>query len=172
MVKNYNSDPRPKRRRDMDNPYTIFTQGSRNEGPYFFIAFRDARGEDVCLDVGQSMYELFDRFERDDLSHMNKSERYHERSVLSEEEITRRAFYPQEDVFDIVYRKLRREMLYEAINKLTKTQQRRLLLYFFGGFTYEEIAQIEGCRHSAVARTVKSALRKLRKYLSEFFDEI
>jgi len=173
MVKNYKDiDPRPKRRRDKDNPYTIFTQGSDDEGPYFFIAFTDSRGEKVCEEIGQSLYELFDSFELDDLSQLNKADRHHERSGLSDAQLTRRALYPQEDVFDAVYRKLRRERLYEAINKLSGTQQRRLLLYFFCGLTYEEIATIESCRHSAVVRSVKNALKKLRKYMADLFDEI
>ena len=41
MVKNHkDTDPRPKRRRDKDNPYTIFTQGSDDEGPYFLSPLR------------------------------------------------------------------------------------------------------------------------------------
>lgn len=101
MVKNHkDTDPRPKRRRDKDNPYTIFTQGSDDEGPYFFIAFTDSRGEKVCEEIGQSLYELFDSFELDDLSQMNKADRHHERSALSDTQLTHRTLYPQEDIFE------------------------------------------------------------------------
>lgn len=48
-------------------------------------------------------------------------------------------------VEEAVYRRMQYERLYQAIDRLPKTQRRRLILYYFYDFTYEKIAEIEGC---------------------------
>lgn len=47
---------------------------------------------------------------------------------------------------------------------LPETQRRRLVMYYFDGLTYEEIAERERCTHPAVIKSVKSAISKLKKY--------
>lgn len=55
------------------------------------------------------------------------------------------------------------EELHKGIAQLTETQQRRLALYYFHGFTYEQIAAMEGCRYFSVRESVVSAIEKLRR---------
>ena len=38
--------------------------------------------------------------------------------------------------------------------------------YYFGEFTYEQIADMEGCKHPAVMKSISSALKKLKNFLS------
>ena len=38
-----NLDPRPKRRRDEENPYEIYTAGINTAHPRYFLAFTDGR---------------------------------------------------------------------------------------------------------------------------------
>ncbi len=38
-----NIDPRPKRRKDRDNPYTIFSTGTGSDEPHYYLSFRDGR---------------------------------------------------------------------------------------------------------------------------------
>ena len=61
------------------------------------------------------------------------------------------------------------ELLHKAISKLPEVQKRRLLLYFFGDMTYEQIAKMEGCTKRAVKFSVDIAIEKLKKNFI-FFD--
>ena len=54
------------------------------------------------------------------------------------------------------------------ISKLPETQRRRLLLYFFGELSYEQIAKLEGCTKMAVKGSVDIALKKLKKLFEKF----
>lgn len=166
------NDVSPKRRKADDNPYKIFTVGVRTDDPHFYISFRDSQCVDVCMEINRSLYELLDRFELDDLSHLNKVHNHYEHMELDEAELYERAFEKPKDLFEIVYEKMLNERLYQAIVGLPDTQRRRLVLYYFGGLTYKEIAVMESCRHSSVVRSVKNALKKLRKYMADLFDEI
>ena len=53
--------------------------------------------------------------------------------------------------------------LHKAIDMLPEVQRRRLLLYYFGGYTYEQIAQMEGCTKMAVKFSIDIAIKKLRE---------
>jgi RNA polymerase sigma-70 factor (ECF subfamily) len=55
--------------------------------------------------------------------------------------------------------------LHKAIAQLPEIQRRRVLLYYFGGYTYEQIAQMEGCRHPAIIKSVTTAEKNIKKYL-------
>ena len=51
----------------------------------------------------------------------------------------------------------------QAIDMLPEVQRRRLLLYYFGGYTYDQIAQMEGCTKMAVKFSIDIAIKKLRE---------
>ena len=61
---------------------------------------------------------------------------------------------------------LRREaVLCDGINKLPETQRRRLILYYFNGLTYSQIAEMEGCKYQTVQDSIYAALNNLKKIL-------
>ena len=55
------------------------------------------------------------------------------------------------------------DKLHQAIAKLPEKQRRRLVLYYFGEFTYEQIAEMEGCTKRAVKFSVDIALKNLKE---------
>ena len=64
-----------------------------------------------------------------------------------------------------VLRNMRYEALHNAINKLPETQRRRLILYYFNGLTYSQIAEMEGCKYQTVQDSIYAALNNLKKIL-------
>ena len=54
--------------------------------------------------------------------------------------------------------------LEEALNELTEIQRKRVIKYYFGRMTMEEIANSEGTVKSAVKKSLEQALAKLHKY--------
>ena len=60
----------------------------------------------------------------------------------------------------------RNEQLHRAIAQLPEKQRTRLILYYFGELTYEQIAEMEGCKYQTVQESIYAALKKLKKILS------
>ena len=85
---------------------------------------------------------------------------------MTEATLNRRAAKPQEPVEETVFQRVEVDKLHRAIAKLPEKQRRRLVLYYFGEFTYEQIADMEGCKHPAVMKSISSALKKLKNFLS------
>ena len=56
------------------------------------------------------------------------------------------------------------EYLRQALNSLTETQRRRVQMYFFDGFTYEQIAEFENANVANIWRSIDGAVKKLKKY--------
>ncbi len=152
----------PKRRKDKYNPYTITERNDCN-----FISFQDGQGMPHEIEITRALYNLFDAFELHDLSYLNKVDRHVEQSELTEATLYKRAFSTPESTEELVLASIENELLHRAIGRLSETKRRRLMLYYFGELTYEQIAMMEGCTFQAVAKSVKAAEKTIKK----FFDQ-
>ena len=162
-----NIDPRPKRRRVKDNPYEIYTVGIHTDHPRYYISFTDSMGVHRELEIEKALFEMLDRFELDDLSFLNEVDNHYEHSELTEASLNARAFEQPETVEEIAMQHIQSERLHKAIATLPEKQRNRLILYYFSGLTYEQIAEREGCKHPAIIKSVSAAIEKLKKILTE-----
>lgn len=154
-------EKRPNRRKDKYNPYNIY---KTQEGT-FHLRFRDGEGALQDLEISEELYQQFNQFELDDLSYLNVVDRHYEQSEQTEASVNARAFSTPKSLEDEVMEKMESERLYRAIMELSEVQRRRLILYYFEGLTYEQIAQREGCTISPVKNSIDRALEKLEKIL-------
>ena len=151
---------RPNRRKDKYNPYTL----CEKEG-HFFISFKDGQGKLCELEVNEQLYKTFDRFELDDLVYLNVWDRHIEQSEVKEGTLNKRAFDKPENLEESMLGKFEKEDLHSAILQLSEVQRRRIILYYFYDMTYEQIAKKENCCFQAVAKSIMSAEKNLKKYL-------
>ena len=158
-----NLDPRPKRRRDEDSPYEIYTAGINTAHPRFYLFFKDGGGVKRWMEIDKALFDTFNEFELDDLSFFNEVDRHYEQSEVTEATLNRRAAKPQESVEETVSQRMEVDKLHQAIAQLPEKQRRRLVLYYFGEFTYEQIADMEGCTKRAVKFSVDIALQNLKE---------
>lgn len=158
-------DKRPKRRKDKDNPYELFSIGNGTPLARYFIRFTDGQDVEHSLEIEKSLFDTLDTFELEDLSHLNEVDNHYERSELTEAALHARAFAVSPPIEAIVSHKMEREELHRAIQSLPEIQRRRLILYYFGEMTYEQIAEIEKCSYPAARRSVLSAIENVRKIL-------
>ena len=153
----------PNRKKDKYNPYTLtITEG------HYYLSFKDGCGKQQNIEIDEMLYQTFDRFELEDISHLNRVSRHIEHSELTDETLNDRVFYKAERVEDIVSESIEYEQLHRAVSKLPEVQRRRLKLYFFGELTYEQIAKLEGCTKRAVKFSVDIAVEKLKKNFKIF----
>ena len=150
----------PKRRKDKYNPYKI----CENNGRYY-LSFKDGQGVRHNMEIEKELFDVLNRFELDDLSILNEWDRHIEHFEQTEQSLNRRASYKTESVEEVVLRNIEYEELHQAIATLTKTQQRRLTLYYFRGLTYKQIAEMEDCSISSVGDSISAAIENIKKIL-------
>ena len=154
------NDNRPSRRKCKDNPYTLSEENGRH-----VVKFRDSHSEMVTLEIEEPLFDLLDTFEREDLRYLNQYDRHEEHSELTESTLERRMCKVEESPDDSVMLKLEYEYLHEAVEHLPETLRKRVILFYFEGFTYEQISVMEGCSNQAVQKSVRQALEKLKSYM-------
>ena len=150
----------PKRRKDKYNSYKI----CENDGRYY-ISFKDGQGVRHDMEIEKGLFDVFNCFELDDLSILNEWDRHIEHFEQTEQSLNRRASHKAESVEEVVLHNIECEELYRAIAALTETQQKRLMLYYFRGLTYHQIAEMEGCSVSAVRGSISAAIENIKKIL-------
>ena len=154
----------PKRRKDKYNPYTI---GTTEDGRHW-LTVSDGQGNRHHFEISAAVFALFDSFELDDLSYLNEVDRHYEQSELTEASLYDRAVYRPATVEESALQSMEYAQLHRAISGLPEIQKRRLILYYFQGLTFEQIAGMEGCTKRAVKFSVDIAVEKLKKFFKNF----
>ena len=152
----------PNRKKDKYNPYTLSIENST-----YYISFTDGQGIFHKQEISMELYAAFNSFELDDISWINEASRHLTEADAGEEPLGHRIAAPSEPVEDRVYRRIMYQELHKAIAQLPEIQRRRVLLYYFGGYTYEQIAQMEGCKYPAIIKSVAAAEKNIKKILSK-----
>lgn len=150
----------PKRRKDKYNPYTI---GTTEDGRHW-LTFSDGQGNRHHFEISAAVFALLDSFELDDLSYLNEVDRHYEQSELMEASLYDRAVHRPATVEESALQSMEYAQLHRAISELPEIQKRRLILYYFQGLTYEQIAGMEGCTFQAVAKSVAAAEKRLKNF--------
>ena len=148
----------PNRKKDKLNPYTLSVENNTH-----YISFTDGQGIFHKQEINTELYAAFNGFELDDISLMNEASRHLTEADVGEEPLGLRIADPSEPVEDHVYRRIIYQELHKAIAQLPEIQRRRILLYYYGGYTYEQIAQMENCTKRAVKFSVDAGLKNLRE---------
>lgn len=151
----------PKRKKDKSNPYTLYVQNDT-----YYISFVDGEGIYREERISVELYNEFNSYELEDISRMNEVARHLVELDMSEESLYPLCVNVSESLEDCVCRRILHKDLHNAIAQLPEIQRRRILLYYFGGYTYEKIAELEGCKHPAIIKSVTAAEKKIKKYLS------
>ena len=160
-----NIDPRPKRRKDKDNPYQIFSVGKDSADPHYYVSFVDGQGVTICTEISAEIFYALDQFELDDLSHLNEVDNHYEKGESLDSTLAKRTAMHMESLEDTMHRLLMHEKVHEAIAILSPLQQRRLRLYFFEELTLKEIGEMEGCEYQTVQKSIQKALKKMKLFL-------
>ena len=152
----------PNRKKDKHNPYTLSIENNN-----YYISFTDGQGIFHKQAISTELYAAFNSFELDDISWINEANRHLSELDFGEESLSHKIADPSEPMEDRVYCRIMHQELHKAIAQLPEIQRRRVLLYYFGGYTYEQIAQMEGCKYPAIIKSVAAAEKNIRNYFSK-----
>ena len=72
---------------------------------------------------------------------------------------------PGDQVSETVEETLDRELLMSSLNKLSGPQRQAIMLAFYGGHSYSEVAVILGVAAGTVKSRIRTGLDRLRDYM-------
>ena len=103
------NEKHPNRKKDKHNPYTLMIVEGR-----YYLSFKDGRGVMQNIEIEKVLYDLFNRFELEDISYLNRVSRHIEHSELTENSLNDRVFYKEESLEETVSRCIEYELLHKA----------------------------------------------------------
>ena len=128
-----------------------------------YVTIFDGSGKPITVEVSREIYQVFADYERE--MERQRKEEYRHRDARSWD--TCLIFELSTEPLEQTYERMRtlRE-IQEALLSFTPKQRRRFLLHFAYGYTYLEIARMEGSNKSTVMRSAKTALKKIQDKLA------
>lgn len=133
----------------------------------YYVSFVDANNVLAETEVTQAAFLALQEFSRIQENTSRSDRRHIEKKEEIEIYLNMRNMSKQLSVFETTILDIKNRDLHNAISKLSRTQQRRVMQYFFEGRKLKEIAVCENCSLQAVHKSIKKALSKLQKILSQ-----
>jgi len=125
--------------------------------------YKTADKEHIYVEISTSVQELLTQTDRKMRSQRRQDRRHHTEYIEGFSDFT--IFIPQESIVDLIIKTDNYQKLYSGINKLSQIQRRRIILYYFHGLTYCQVAEFENVSYVAVMKSIAQAIKKLRKIL-------
>jgi DNA-directed RNA polymerase specialized sigma subunit, sigma24 homolog len=133
------------------------------EYPMCRVTILNENGIPVTVEVSREIYQVFVDYERE-IERQRKADFRH---CDARSWDTCLIFEVSTETLEQTYERIRTlHEIQEALNEFTPKQRRRFLLHFAYGYTYMEIAKMEGSNKSTVMRSAKVALKKIQKKLA------
>lgn len=150
---------RPKRRRYKDNPYFLNVDDDNIK----YVSFKDSSNILRTVKIEDSIFDVFNQFELDDLSEMNEFDNHIEHSEIFDNNLYGRSMKKPLSVEEQAMNNILIEKILNELTHLSNIQKRRFIKYYIYDFTLEEIAKSENCTKMAVKFSIDIVLKKIRK---------
>ena len=151
---------------DKNNPYTLRVE-EINNCIHYYVSFRDGQADFQETEINFELYSAFREFEKCDGRQKNFFRRHIEHSELTEATLNKRAICPSKSIEEHICDNEFSTAFWAEVGRLPQVQRRRFLLYYECEFTYEKIAEMEGCKRQPVTRSIERAREKILKALKD-----
>ena len=129
----------------------------------FHVTIFDAAGTPLVVEVSYEVFQVFAEYDRE-MERQRKADSRH-RDCRSWD--TCLLFEVSTEPLEQTYERMRTlKEIRDVLEEFSPKQRRRFLLHFAYGYTYMEIAKMEGSNKSTVMRSAKAALKKIQKKLA------
>ena len=130
-----------------------------------YTFFNDAFNQKKSVEISEEVYIELLLLNRSIRNIESSEENHKEYRDLSDEEMVDRGAPAAPSAEDVAMNRLFIEDLKHAFLELPQTQARRYLLAHVAGFSYAEIALMEGCTTHAIKKSLVAAKRNLLRIL-------
>lgn len=129
----------------------------------YYVKIKDVTGREITVEVPFDIFQLFEE-ERKELERERYERRKHldkrgledyilEKEAASLSESAEDQFFRQE-----VFRSIR------SIMRICTTNQQERFAFYLSGYSFAEIARMEGCTERTVRKSVNAAIKKIKKF--------
>lgn len=126
------------------------------------VEIKDSNGKKTFVEVSEEVYAVLQEENKQQERQRNEKRRHFDTRELSDYIIHQKRV--AENLEDYCVNREQLKEIQRIVSTCTKTQQRRFYLNRICGYSYTEIARIEGCNLISVRESVLTVLKKLKKW--------
>lgn len=131
----------------------------------YYISFRDSVEQDCRIEIDKDIFDTYTNSKKAYIKIKNETSRHIEHSKLTEEDMHKRIFEPDESVEETVIKNIEKEKMAEALKSLTDAQLRRIDLHIVNEITIRGIAELEKVQTRQIQKSLQLGLKKIKNFL-------
>ena len=131
----------------------------------YYISFLDSAKNDCRIEIQKEIFDAYINSKKAYTKIKNETIRYLEKIKLTDEEIHNRACYKVKSAEDTYLSEKDKNVINNAMDSLTETQQRRIELHFIHDITIRDLAKLENVQKSQIQKSMKGGIKKFKNFL-------
>ena len=133
----------------------------------YYISFTDSVEQECRIEIEKDIFDTYIKSKKSYIKIKNEASRHLEQSVLTEEDIYRRAFEKNESLEEKVIKNSEKQKMRQALQNLTETQYRRIDLHIINKISIRDVAKLEKVQKSQIQKSLKLSFEKIKKFFEK-----
>lgn len=130
----------------------------------YYITFLDSVNNRCKIEISEEIFEAYIDSKKQNTKAKNETSRHIEYLELTEEQIYNRLLYQPKDLEGEYLQSLEFKKIRQALDSLTETQYRRIMLNIVGKVSIRDIAKIEHVNKNQVEKSIKLGNKKIKNF--------
>lgn len=130
----------------------------------YYVSIKDYYGCEISMEVSAEVYQQFENERKAKERERNERRRHLDVRKLEDYNVAEK--FISEPLEETYLRRDRLRQIYSILQTCTPVQRERFYLHRICGYTYAEIAEMQGCAARRVSKSVDAVMKKI-KNLSE-----
>lgn len=133
----------------------------------YYISFIDSAEQNCRIEIDKEIFNAYMNSNKAYVKIKNETSRHYEHSVLTEEDMYKRAFNPVESVEETIINNIEKDKVNKALQTLTEAQYRRIDLHIINEITIRDVARLEKVQKRQIEKSLQLGLKKIKKFFEK-----
>lgn len=129
----------------------------------YFVTVKDSTGKNISVEVTREVYLVFEEERLRNERERKEKRRHRDSHTLDDYAVLTSPKAVSEPLENYYFQRERLQDVFEILKTCTPKQRERFLLNRIYGYSYTEIAQMQGCKKAAIQESIESVMKKILK---------
>lgn len=129
----------------------------------YFVTVKNSNGKEISVEVTREVYLVFEEERLQVERERNEKRRHLTDRALDDYAVLTSSKAVSEPLENYYFQRERLQDVFEILKTCTPKQRERFLLNKIYGYSYTEIAHMQGCLKNAVRDSIEAVMKKLKK---------
>ena len=138
----------------------------------YYIYFTDGEKQEQKIEITKEIFDIYRESKKAYTKIKNETSRHLEQSDLTEGDIHNRKCNSENSIEEQILKNVEKIRTRQAMKNLTEAQYRRINLHILKDMSIRDIAKLEKVRKGQIEKSLKSGIKKLKKFFLNRVDKI